>query len=42
MASAFSDHLGGAPNILETIRGMTMLFLPDVGIYKKAKEVNLA
>ena len=39
MASAFSDTLmasGGwfhPPKISETTKGMTMKFLPDVGIY---------
>ena len=46
MASAFSDSLmasggegGGSspPKISGTIKGMTMKFLPDVGINKEAR-----
>ena len=43
MASAFSDSLiasGGwfhPPEISGTTKGMTMKFLPDVGVYKEAR-----
>ena len=45
MASAFSDSLmasGGEvvpppPKISGTTKGMTMKFLPDVGVYKEAQ-----
>ena len=45
IASAFSDSLkasgegGGStpPEISGTTKGMTMKFLPDVGIYKEAQ-----
>ena len=45
MASAFSDSLmasgggGGStpPKISGTTKGMTMKFLPDVGIHKEAR-----
>ena len=44
MASAFSDSLmtsvGGGPplpKISGTTKGMTMKFLPDVGVYREAR-----
>ena len=46
MASAFSDSLmasgGGStpPEISGTTKGMTMKFLPDVGIHKEARKIK--
>ena len=43
MASAFSDSLMASgrgvhpPEISGTTKGMTMKFLPDVGVYKEAR-----
>ena len=49
MASAFSDSLmasgGGVwfhpPKISGTTKGMTMKFLPDVGVYKEARNQKI-
>ena len=48
MASAFSDSLmasggGGStpPKISGTTKGMTMKFLPDVGIYLEARNQKI-
>ena len=43
MASAFSDQLNAIrgeapPDISKTTKGMTMKFLPDVGIHVEAKD----
>ena len=39
MTSAFSDSLmaSGGAEISGTTKGMTMKFLPDVGVYKEAR-----